>query len=71
VIDEEGIPTLNEWAGGPVALTRPINAFYDKVETDELLSSFFPGGVSQTHREHVAAWWIEVLGRAATTTANS
>jgi hemoglobin len=68
VIDGEGIPTLIQWAGGPVALTRLINAFYDRVEADELLSPFFPGGVSQTHREHVSAWWIEVLGGPATYT---
>jgi hemoglobin len=39
-----------------------IDAFYDRVERDELLSPFFPGGVSEEHREHVAAWWCEVLG---------
>jgi hemoglobin len=43
VIDAEGIPTLIQWAGGPLALTRLINAFYDRVEADELLSPFFPG----------------------------
>jgi hemoglobin len=68
VIDAEGIPTLIEWAGGPVALARLINAFYDRVEVDEILSPFFPGGVGQTHREHVAAWWVEVLGGPATYT---
>jgi hemoglobin len=68
VTDGDGIPTLIQWAGGPVALTRLINAFYDRVEADELLSPFFPGGVSQTHRDHVSAWWIEVLGGAATYT---
>jgi hemoglobin len=68
VIDGEGIPTLIEWAGGPLAVTRLINAFYDRVEADELLSPFFPGGVSRTHREHVTAWWIEVLGGPATYT---
>jgi hemoglobin len=68
VIDGEGIPTLIQWAGGSVALTRLINAFYDRVEADELLSPFFPGGVSQTHRDHVTAWWIEVLGGPATYT---
>ena len=39
-----------------------INAFYDRVERDELLSPFFPGGVSAAHRDHVAVWWIEVFG---------
>jgi hemoglobin len=61
VIDGEGIPTLIQWAGCPVALTRLISAFYDRVEADELLSPYFPGGVSQINRDHVTAWWIEVL----------
>jgi hemoglobin len=56
------IPTLFEWAGGATAIAGLINAFYDRVEQDALLSPFFPGGVSQTHREHVTVWWSEVLG---------
>jgi hemoglobin len=55
-------PTLFEWAGGRAGLNRMINAFYDRVERDELLSPFFPGGVSVAHREHVTDWWSEVLG---------
>jgi hemoglobin len=55
-------PTLYEWAGGSDALTRMINAFYDRVEQDELLSPFFPGGVHEDHRSHVATWWGEVFG---------
>jgi hemoglobin len=55
-------PTLFEWAGGGEAVTRLIDAFYDRVESDELLSPFFPGGVSAEHRDHVVAWWSEVLG---------
>ncbi len=39
-----------------------IDAFYDRVESDDLLSGFFPGGVSEEHRDHVAAWWGEVFG---------
>jgi hemoglobin len=35
------------------------------VEGDELLSPFFPGGVSEQHRDHVAAWWAEVFGGPA------
>jgi len=62
VADEDGVPTLIEWAGGPPAITRLINAFYDRVERDDLLSPFFPGGVSREHREHVSAWWVEVFG---------
>jgi hemoglobin len=55
-------PTLYEWAGGGEAIERLINAFYDRVERDELISPFFPGGVSAEHRDHVVAWWSEVFG---------
>jgi hemoglobin len=55
-------PTLYEWAGGRDAFDRMINAFYDRVEQDEQLSQFFPGGVHEDHRRHVAAWWSEVFG---------
>jgi len=58
-------PPLIDWAGGPAAITRLIDAFYDRVEADDLLSLFFPGGVSQEHRQHVSLWWIEVLGGPA------
>lgn len=55
-------PTLYEWAGGEAAIARMINAFYDRVERDDLLSPFFPGGVGAEHRDHVVAWWSEVFG---------
>jgi hemoglobin len=67
-VDEPGLPTLFEWAGGLTAVRRLIDAFYDRVETDDLLSPFFPGGVSEQHRSHVAAWWAEVLGGPTTYT---
>jgi hemoglobin len=54
-------PTLYEWAGGRPAIERMINRFYDRVEHDDLLSSFFPGGVGAAHREHVTTWWCEVF----------
>ena len=56
------VPTLFEWAGGEAAIRRLINAFYDRVEADELLSPFFPGGVSAEHRDHASLWWGEVFG---------
>lgn len=59
------VPTLVEWAGGPPAFGRLINAFYDRVEADDLLSPFFPGGVSAEHRDHVTLWWVEVFGGPA------
>lgn len=62
VPDRDQTPTLYEWAGGRAAIEGLIDAFYDRVEQDELLSPFFPGGVSVEHREHVIAWWSEVFG---------
>jgi hemoglobin len=55
-------PTLYEWAGGKSAFDRMINAFYDRVEQDALLSPFSPGGVHGEHRRNVATWWSEVFG---------
>jgi hemoglobin len=63
------VPSLFEWAGGEPALRGLIDAFYDRVEADELLSPFFPGGVGVEHRAHVTAWWVEVFGGPATYTA--
>ena len=68
--DESGTPTLYEWAGGGDAFARMIDAFYDRVERDDLLSVLFPGGVSREHREHVTTWWIEVFGGPADYTAS-
>jgi hemoglobin len=67
---EESIPTLYEWAGGEAAFLRLIDAFYDRVERDDLLAPLFPGGVSQTHRANVTLWWIEVFGGPAMYTAH-
>jgi hemoglobin len=67
-VDEPGLPTLFEWAGGIDPLRRMIAEFYDRVEADEMLSGFFPGGVSIEHRTHVTEWWAEVLGGPTTYT---
>lgn len=61
----ESPPTLYAWAGGEDAFRRLINAFYDRVEQDDLLAPFFPGGVSTEHRDHVTIWWVEVFGGRA------
>jgi hemoglobin len=58
-------PSLFDWAGGRPAFERMIEAFYDRVERDDLLSPLFPGGVSVEHREHVTTWWCEVFGGPA------
>ena len=55
------MPSLYEWAGGRDAFERLINAFYDRVESDDLLSPLFPGGVGEEHRSHVITWWCEVF----------
>jgi hemoglobin len=60
--------TLHAWTGGDPASRRLIDVFYDRVERDDLLSPFFPGGVSEEHRAHVTRWWIEVFGGASTYT---
>jgi hemoglobin len=60
--DADRTQTLYEWAGGAPAIEGLINAFYDRVEGDDLISPFFPGGVSAEHRDHVVAWWSEVFG---------
>jgi hemoglobin len=59
---------LYEWAGGSAAFARLINAFYDRLERDDLLAPFFPGGVSAAHRAHVTDWWAEVFGGPSTYT---
>jgi hemoglobin len=61
-------PTLHKWAGGDAAFRRLMDAFYDRAERDDLLSRYFPAGVSENHRAHVTRWWIEVFGGAATYT---
>ena len=58
-------PTLYAWAGGSEPFRRMIDAFYDRVEADDLLGPLFPGGVSEPHRAHVTQWWIEVFGGPA------
>jgi hemoglobin len=62
-------PTLFDWAGGAASFRRLIDAFYDRVERDDLLSPLFPGGVHEAHRAHVTTWWIEVFGGPAEYTA--
>jgi hemoglobin len=62
---EPATPTLYEWAGGREAFERLIEAFYDRVERDELIAPLFPGGVSRKHRDHVTLWWCEVFGGPA------
>ena len=59
------VPSLYDWAGGQTAFRRLIDAFYDRVERDELIAPLFPGGVSEEHRANVTTWWCEVFGGPA------
>jgi hemoglobin len=63
-------PSLFDWAGGADAFRRLVDAFYDRVERDALLSPLFPGGVHEDHRAHVTMWWVEVFGGPADYTAS-
>ncbi|MDQ6777606.1 MAG: group II truncated hemoglobin [Actinomycetota bacterium] len=55
-------PTLYEWGRGREGFERWLNAFYDLVERDELLSPVFGGRVGSEHRHHATSWWCEVMG---------
>ncbi len=58
-------PTIYEWAGGEEAFRRWLDAFYDLVEQEPDLARLFGGAVSEEHRDHVTAWWSEVMGGPA------
>ncbi len=58
-------PTIYEWGGGEAAFERWLETFYDLVEADDLLAPVFSGRVTREHREHVLAWWVEVMGGPA------
>ena len=64
-MSEDDTPTLYEWAGGTAAFRAMIDAFYDRVERDDLLGPLFPGGVGEKHRANVTLWWAEVFGGPA------
>ena len=58
-------PSIVDWIGGPEAIARWLDVFYDEVERDPLLAPTFGGVVTEEHRVHVTAWWAEVMGGAA------
>jgi hemoglobin len=60
-IEPNLLPTLLEWAGGETAIERLIDGFYDWVDSNELRSPMFPGGVSQEHCQQVTLWWVELF----------
>ena len=63
-------PTIYEWGGGTEAFRRWLERFYDLVEEDGTLLALFGGEVTKEHRDHVVAWWVEVMGGPADYTAN-
>jgi hemoglobin len=61
-VADKPIPTLYEWAGGSVSVFENLmEVFYDKVIADPSLKPLFEG-MSQEHRQHVAAWFAELFG---------
>jgi hemoglobin len=63
--DSKSPPSVYEWGGGRPAFERWINAFYDLVELDDLLSPLFGGLVKAEHRRNATTWWCEVMGGPA------
>ncbi|HSP38509.1 MAG TPA: group II truncated hemoglobin [Frankiaceae bacterium] len=54
-------PTLAEWAGGPEAVERLTDVFYQRVHADPLIGPLF-AHVGDAHAHHVAQWLTEVFG---------
>ena len=63
--DGPPVPTIVEWGGGPDAFRRWLDVFYDLIEREPSIAPLFGGTVSEEHRAHAAAWWVEVMGGAA------
>jgi hemoglobin len=59
--DEETVPSLASWAGGPAAIRGLFERFYQRVANHELLAPIF-ASMDPKHAEHVAAFVAEVLG---------
>jgi hemoglobin len=63
--DAETVPTILDWGGGPEAFRRWLDVFYDLIEQESTIAPLFGGRVSEQHRAHAAAWWVEVMGGRA------
>jgi hemoglobin len=63
--DGDAVPTILEWGGGLEAFRRWLNVFYDLIEREPMIAPLFGGTVSEQHRAHAAAWWVEVMGGSA------
>jgi hemoglobin len=66
-VDEPGLPTLFEWAGGAAAFSALTETFYREVRRDELLEPVFRH-MDERHPAQVAAWLSEVFGGPGTYT---
>ncbi|GAA3453184.1 group II truncated hemoglobin [Dactylosporangium matsuzakiense] len=62
--DDNGIPTLYEWAGGSAALEKLCEAFYRQVRVDDVLAPVF-AHMDAEHPRFVAMWLAEVFGGPA------
>jgi hemoglobin len=60
-MEQKGIPTLYDWAGGKDKLETLTEVFYKKVLQDELLYPVFKN-MSADHSKHVAHFIGEVFG---------
>jgi hemoglobin len=65
----DAVPTILEHGGGAEAFRRWLDVFYDLVEAEPDIVALFGGAVSEEHRAHVTAWWVEVMGGPADYTA--
>jgi len=61
--DQDSIPKLADWAGGPETFRRLFLRFYARVAEDEILAPIF-ATMDPRHVEHVAHFVCEVLGGA-------
>ncbi|MFI5909971.1 group II truncated hemoglobin [Dactylosporangium sp. NPDC051541] len=62
--DDNGIPSLYEWAGGSAAFERLCEAFYRQVRVDDVLAPVF-AHMDAEHPRFVAMWLGEVFGGPA------
>ncbi|GAA3286419.1 oxidoreductase [Dactylosporangium vinaceum] len=62
--DDNGIPTLYEWAGGSAAFEKLCEAFYRQVRVDDVLAPVF-AHMDAEHPRFVAMWLAEVFGGPA------
>jgi hemoglobin len=60
-VEGDRVPSLFEWAGATPAFERLTEAFYDRVQKDELLQALF-ANMPDDHPRHVAMWLAEVFG---------